>query len=101
MPLCGVGGQLGDGPLPCCGGLACRPICRRRLALRAGCGGSGICPAVGGGIAEFFFHGIDDEAGDLGGQDAEIIREDDEEDPQEKAPAIFPEIFIYGPQVLH
>jgi hypothetical protein len=44
---------------------------------------------------QYAFDGVDDIARHLRGQDAEIVGQDDKDEAQEKAPAIFPEIFVY------
>jgi hypothetical protein len=46
-------------------------------------------------------HEVDDEAGDLGRQHAEIVGDKDKENAGHKAPAVFNEIFFEVPEVLH
>ena len=45
---------------------------------------------------QFGFNGVDDVAGDLGSQDPEIVGQDNKQEAQEKAPAVFPEVFVYS-----
>ena len=68
---------------------------------RAG-GGMGAVPgllAVDVGL-ELLVDGIDHIARYLGGEDAEIVGQDDEGKAQQEPPAIFPEILINSLQVL-
>ena len=62
------------------------------------CDGRGI--SASDAVAEFFFHGIDHVTCHLWGKDAEIVGKDDEQEAPEKAPAVFPEIFIDCLQML-
>ena len=51
-------------------------------------------------VTKFFFDGVDDIAGDLRGEYPKVIRQEDENDAQGEAPAVFPEIFVDGLQML-
>jgi len=63
--------------------------------LRRGIGAGGRISRPAAVSSQFAFDGVDDIAGHLRSQDAEIVGQDDKDEAQEKAPAIFPEILVY------
>ena len=52
-------------------------------------------------IADGIHHRIDHITGDLRRQDPEIVGENDEDDPEQKIPPVFPEIFIERRKLFH
>jgi hypothetical protein len=47
-------------------------------------------------MSQLGLHGVDDIARYLRGQDAEIVGQNNEDNAQQKAPAVSPEVLIYS-----
>jgi len=55
----------------------------------------------GNGFTELPLEHIEDKAGDLRGEDGEVIGEDDKDDAKDEPEAVFPQVFVQRAQVFH